>query len=94
VERVEAPGGELRRAGRRLASVFGRLEPERIRAALSRPDARAAARALVEECGRWDRDFIWDVPLRDVARAIIASAARAVSDEGAGAHAAGDIPDN
>jgi hypothetical protein len=93
-ERVEAPAVELRRAGRRLAAVIGRLDAARVSLALARPDPGAAARALVDECGRWDRDFIWDVPLRDITRAMIGSAARAVSDELASAHATGDIPDN
>jgi hypothetical protein len=91
-ERVGAPESELRRAGRRLTAVIGRLEPSRVRAALAHADPGAIARAFINECGRWDRDFIWDVPLRDIARAIIAAAARAVQDESAAPHAAGDIP--
>ncbi len=92
-ERVGAPESELRRAGRRLAGVVGRLEPRRVRAALSGASPAAMARAFVEECSRWDRDFAWDVPLRDVARAIVAAAARVVRDEMVRAHAAGDISD-
>jgi hypothetical protein len=34
-------------------------------------DPRLAARALVDECARIDRDFAWDVPLRDISRAIL-----------------------
>jgi hypothetical protein len=92
-ERTGAPESELKRAGRRLAAVIGRLEPARVRAALTETEPRRIARAFVDECGRWDRDFVWDVPLRDTARAIIAAAARAVSDEIADARPGEDDPE-
>jgi hypothetical protein len=75
---VGAPDIELRRAGRRLAAVFARLPERQVSAALASPDAAEAARALVDECARLEREFNWDVPLRDVSRAIIEAAVRGV----------------
>jgi hypothetical protein len=77
-ESVGAPEIELRRAGRRLASVFARLPQGQVSAALASRDAAEAALALVEECARLERDFNWDVPLRDVSRAIVEAAVRGV----------------
>jgi hypothetical protein len=79
---VGAPNIEVRRAARRLAAVFGRLSPERVDDALASLDAGEAARALVDECARLDRDFGWDVPLRDVSRAIVEAAVRGVRASG------------
>jgi hypothetical protein len=75
---VGAPEIELRRAGRRLAAVFARLGATQVSAALASPDAAEAARALVDECARLEREFNWDVPLRDVSRAIVEAAVRGV----------------
>lgn len=75
---VGAPNIEVRRAARKLAAVFGKLSADRVEAALASLDAGEASRAMVDECGRIDRDFSWDVPQRDVSRAIIEAAVRAV----------------
>ncbi len=83
---VGAPNIEVRRASRRLASVFGRLSSDRVEEALASPDAGEASRALVDECARLDRDFGWDVPLRDVSRAIVEAAVRAVRASSSGGY--------
>ncbi len=75
---VGAPEIEFRRAGRRLAAVFSRLAPARVDEALKAADPADAAWALVAECARIERDFSWDIPLRDVSRAIVEAAVRGV----------------
>jgi hypothetical protein len=75
---VGAPEIEFRRAGRRLAAVFSRLAPARVDESLKAADPADAAWALVAECARLERDFSWDIPLRDVSRAIVEAAIRGV----------------
>jgi hypothetical protein len=77
-ETVGAPETELRRSGRRLAAALCRLPAEDVEEACAKDDPTEGARALVAECGRLDRDFAWDVPLRDISRAIVEAAIRAV----------------
>lgn len=75
---VGAPEIEFRRAGRRLAAVFSRLSPSRVDEALTKSDSAEAAWALIAECARLERDFGWDIPLRDISRAIVEAAIRGV----------------
>lgn len=72
-----APAIELRRAGRRLAVLEETLaDATEFDAALAGAP-RAAAWAAVDVVAKSDRDFAWDVPLRDVARAAFEAALRA-----------------
>ncbi|MGD2133190.1 MAG: hypothetical protein PVI23_10385 [Maricaulaceae bacterium] len=73
-EEVGAPPIELRRALRRISSSWAQTSRDQLRSALAAPDSSEAARLLVEALAAHDRDFEWDVPLRDVARALVRSA--------------------
>jgi len=78
---VGAPALELRRAGQRMARLSVALSEDVVDAALGAPDASDAAQELVDILARGDRDFAWDVPLRDIARAALYAAVLASRGE-------------
>ena len=74
---IHAPAVEVRRAQRRLAAIAPAVPSNAVASALSDPDPRRAAIRIVEVCAARDRDFGWDIPLRDLARALLEAAVRA-----------------
>jgi len=71
---IGAPALELRRVGRRMARQTRELPTDALDAVRITSDARTAACELVDVLARGDRDFAWDVPLRDIARAALQAA--------------------